>query len=58
MRHLVPFKDDINELALIDLFNKYIASNHGLPYDIFFDRGPLFTSAFWNTLTDRWNIER
>ena len=48
MIHLIPFKQIPNASQTAKAFLQYIYRLHGLPYDIYTDRGSQFTSELWN----------
>jgi hypothetical protein len=51
--HLVPYKEASTAEDLAYTFIKTIIANHGMPAEIISDRGTLFTSQFWQSLTDQ-----
>ena len=48
MIHLIPFKQIPNPSQTAKAFLQYIYRLHGLPHDIYTDRGSQFTSELWN----------
>ncbi len=53
MIHLIPFKEIPNAEETAKAFIKHIFRLHGLPEEIFTDRGSQFTSALWLELMDK-----
>ena len=51
--HLIPYKEASTAEDLAYTFIKTIIANHGMPGEIISDRGTLFTSQFWQSLTDQ-----
>ncbi|GAA5873416.1 hypothetical protein JCM1840_007376 [Sporobolomyces johnsonii] len=50
--HFIPCKEEgTNASRFAHLFYQHIFSNHGLPQDVVSDRGAVFDSTFWRTLT-------
>lgn len=48
----IPCKEEgTTARVFADLFYKFVFTNHGLPDDIVSDRGSVFTSDFWTTLS-------
>ncbi len=56
MIHLVPFKDIPNAKQTAKAFMNNIFKLHGLPYDIYTDRGSQFTSDLWKEFLFLLNI--
>lgn len=57
MAHFIACKESITSEELTKIFISNIVKYHGLPDYIVSDRGPVFTSAFWNTLLKSLNIK-
>jgi hypothetical protein len=55
--HLVPTKITRTAEGMADLFVKHIVMNHGVPKYITSDRDKLFTSKFWQSVTDQMGFE-
>ena len=53
MIHLIPFKEIPTAEETAKAFIKHIFRLHGLPEDIYTDRGTQFTSALWLELTEK-----
>ncbi|XMA14720.1 hypothetical protein WAI453_007511 [Rhynchosporium graminicola] len=47
----VPVTKEMNSFQLAHIVLERIFSRHGMPDDLVSDRGSIFTSAFWSTLT-------
>jgi transposase InsO family protein len=56
MRHFVACNQNVSAEDLADLFLPHVWKYHGLPDDIFSDRGPQFASRFWKHLCARLKI--
>jgi hypothetical protein len=56
MRHFVACNQNVNAEDLADLFVNHVWKHHGLPDDIFSDRGPQFAARFWRHLCQRLRI--
>ena len=57
MSHFIPCSDTITAKELSSVFLQNIFRLHGLPKDIVSDRGPVFTSKFWQDLLKQFNIK-
>ena len=57
MSHFIPCSDSITAKELSFLFLQHIFRLHGLPKDIVSDRGPVFTSKFWQELLKQFNVK-
>ena len=57
MIHLIPFKDIPDATETAKAFIKEIFRLHGLPKDIYTDRGTQFTSALWQELMEKLRIK-
>jgi hypothetical protein len=49
MAHFIPTTTTINSEQLANLIRTNIIRLHGVPNEIISDRGPVFTSEYWNT---------
>ncbi|GAA5907915.1 hypothetical protein JCM5296_006131 [Sporobolomyces johnsonii] len=50
--HFIPCREEgTNASRFAQLFYRHIFAHHGLPQDIVSDRGAVFDSTFWRTLT-------
>jgi len=58
MGHFVACEGTIDPTELADCFVKHVVQPHGLPADIISDRGSLFTSGFWERVTQALGISR
>ena len=56
MIHLIPFKEIPSAEETAKAFIKNIFKLHGLPADIYTDRGSQFTSALWVEITEKLRI--
>ena len=56
MIHLIPFKEIPNAEQTAKAFIKIIFRLHGLPKEIYTDRGSQFTSALWQELMEKLRI--
>ena len=56
MRHFVACNESVSAEDLADMFVAHVWKLHGLPDDIFSDRGPQFASRFWRQLCLRLKI--
>ncbi len=56
MIHLIPFKKIPDAKETADAFLKNIFKLHGLPSDIYSDRGSQFTSALWKEFLEKLRI--
>jgi transposase InsO family protein len=56
MRHFVACNESVSAEDLADMFVAHVWKLHGLPDDIFSDRGPQFASRFWRQLCLPLNI--
>lgn len=57
MIHLIPFKDIPDAKSTAKAFLQSIFRIHGLPSDIYTDRGSQFTSALWQNLMEELGIK-
>jgi hypothetical protein len=57
MSHFIPCFDTITAKELSLLFLQHVFRLHGLPKDIVSDRGPVFTSKFWQELLKQFNVK-
>jgi transposase InsO family protein len=48
--HFIPCKEEMTAPELAKLFRREVFRLHGLPDRIVSDRGPTFTSSFWQAL--------
>ena len=48
----IPCHTTLNALSMSHLFVKHVFTSFGLPQEIISDRGPQFTSRFWESLLD------
>ena len=55
--YLVPYKESATATDLAYIFLKVIIAEHGVPDEIITDRGSVFTSQFWQSLTDLMGIK-
>jgi hypothetical protein len=55
--HLIPTTMTITASQLVSLLMGHVIVNHGMPRYIMSDRDKLFTSKFWQSLTDLMGIE-
>ena len=55
--HLVPYSESSTAEDLAYTFTKVIFAQHGMPDEIISDRDKLFTSQFWQSLTDQLGIK-
>ena len=55
--YLLPYKEAAKAEDLAYVFLKTIISQHGTPEEIVSDRGTVFTSQFWQSLTDLMGIK-
>ena len=58
MGHFVACEETMDPTELADSFVRHVVRPHGLPADIFSDRGSLFTSGFWERVTKALRISR
>ncbi|MBW0567856.1 hypothetical protein O181_107571 [Austropuccinia psidii MF-1] len=58
MAVFMPTMFSITSLDLAHLFFRNIFSKHGLPSNIFSDRGPSFVSSFWTNICQQLKISR
>ena len=56
--YFIAFQEKTSAEDLAYHFQRVVVSNHGLPREIVTDRGTLFTSKFWETLTAMMGIKR
>ena len=57
MSHFIPCSKTLNALEFAKLFVSHIVRLHGLPDTIVSDRGSIFTSHFWSTLSSILGID-
>jgi len=57
MIHLIPFKQIPDAKQTAKAFMNNVYKLHGLPYDMYTDRGPQFTSALWKEFMKLLNIK-
>src|SRR4051812_42812891 len=50
--HFLPVKETISASQKADLYVSRIVSLHGIPLEISFDRGNIFTSRFWDSFQE------
>ncbi len=55
--HFIPTVKSLDAPDLAQLFIASIFKLHGLPSNIISDRGSVFTSLFWNTLTSQLGVQ-
>jgi transposase InsO family protein len=56
--HLIPITTTMTASQLASLLMGHMIVNHGMPRYIISDRDKLFTSKFWQSLTDLMGIEQ
>ncbi|BAE56502.1 unnamed protein product [Aspergillus oryzae RIB40] len=56
--HLVPSKSTLDAVHLAHLLVNHVFVHHGMPKKITSDRDKLFTSKFWQSLTDLMGIDQ
>ena len=49
--HFIPYQEATDAKGFAHIMTKEIISKHGMPQEIISDRGPPFTSKFWQTFT-------